>query len=92
MEFLPAAGAAGIFSMLVALFTLSMRAILQTGERADSRADKEIERLHRERQLDEVKHQAMIEAKNEEIAYWRDRYLELVRTEDRSGRRPDETS
>lgn len=82
LDFLPAAGAAGIFGMLVALFTLAMNAILKTGQRADSRSDAEIDRLHREREMDEARYNAMVEVKNEEIAYWRERYLNLIQGEE----------
>lgn len=81
LDLVPAVGAGGIFGMLVALFTLSMNAILKTGQRADSRADAEIERLHKEREIDEARYNAMVEVKNEEIAYWRDRYLAIVSRE-----------
>lgn len=78
MDFLPAAGAAGIFTMLATLFGLSMNAILKTGERADTRSDAEIARLHKEREIESAKQEAVVEAKDEEIAYWRDKYLSLL--------------
>lgn len=62
----PAIGA-GVFGMLVALFTLSMRAILQTGERSDDRYEAEIGRK-----------EAELTRAWEEARYWQNRYLELV--------------
>lgn len=77
-DILPTAFSAGVFSMLVALFTLSMRAILQTGDRADKRSDAEIERLHEQIKQREISHQKeLTDAKNEE-AFWRERYLDLL--------------
>lgn len=62
----PAIGA-GVFGMLVALFTLSMRAILSTGERSDDRFEAELARKD-----------ADLVAARADAREWRERYLALV--------------
>lgn len=62
---------AGVFSMLVALFTLFMRAVLATGKRADTRADAELERTR-----------ADLAAERAVSAHWQNLYLDMLQKRD----------
>lgn len=64
-EALPTAVGAGVFGMLVALFTLFMRSMADVGKRADSRADAELERTRADLA-------AMTKSRDE----WQAKYLE----------------
>lgn len=73
--------------MLVALFTLSMKAILQTGTRADERADAEMARLQNQLLMEREDHaREMIEAKAE-TKVWHDRYVAVMESPGRERRR-----
>lgn len=59
-------------SMLVALFTLFVRAMSSSGARIDARSDAEM-----------VRKDAELVKKDAEIAYWRDLYLAEIRAKGR---------